>query len=586
MDQVEEVKSKTDIVALISERVDLKKAGRNYKAVCPFHQEKTPSFMVSPDLQIFKCFGCGESGDAISFLQKYEGLDFYESLKLLADRAGIKLKPFAGPENKQKETLYEINSLSARFYHYILTSHTSGKSALDYVTNTRKLTKETVKTFQIGYAPNSQDVLFKFLQKKGFTTKLIETSGVITTALAKPTDRFRGRVIFPIYNHLGNCIALGGRILPEVEKSLPAHVHVGKYINSPETPVYHKSNSLYGIHITKSDIKKSNTAVVVEGEMDAVSCWQAGVKNIVAIKGTALTSEQIRFLSRVSQTVKLALDTDTAGDSATQKAVVEATNAGLDVQVVILGSYKDPDDFAKADPKGLLKAIESTKDAWEFIIDTVTSKLKISTGAGVAKASQTLAPIIAQVSDEILKAHYAKLLAQKLKISQEAVIQQIQKKSTTKSQDADQKKSANLSHEDRLLYLLLESFEKGLDMPIIKKVFNSVRNKKVLNKALKYKKSTKKFTIADFLKTLPEELNYSLSNTALEVRFESDALTPNLITKEVKDIYKTLLIKNIKAKQEKLVGKLKDKKYQKKFDELSVKRQRLEHEGIDGIIHY
>src|SRR6266404_4981814 len=264
--QIEEIKSKVDIVNIIGEHVKLTKAGTNYRGLCPFHNEKSPSFMVSEELQIYKCFGCGEGGDVFTFLEKYEGMEFPEALKYLAEIAGVKLVSSA-PVDNSKEILYEINNLAAKFYNYLLVSHSIGKVALNYLKEERKINDDSIKTFNIGFAPLNKNVLTDFLvNKKKFKLKDIEKAGLI---LVKNNvyERFNGRIIFPISDHRGNVIAFAGRQLP------PGNPRSGKYINSPETPIYHKSNSLYGLNLTKDFIKKSGFAVVVEGEVDLISSF-------------------------------------------------------------------------------------------------------------------------------------------------------------------------------------------------------------------------------------------------------------------------------------------------------------------------
>ncbi len=240
--QVEEVKSKTDIVSIIGDRIELKKAGRNYKTNCPFHGEKTPSFMVSPELQIFKCFGCGEAGDVFSFLEKYEGMEFAEALKYLAERVGIKLEKFQDGASSEKEKLIEVNTQALRFYNYLLLEHPVGKRALDYLLENRGLKIDTIKEFQLGYSPESSYSLKKYLiDKRKFTLSEVERAGIGIIRGQSLYDRFNGRIIFPLFDHRGNSIGFSGRILPWDKRE------TGKYINSPETPLYHKSNVLYGL---------------------------------------------------------------------------------------------------------------------------------------------------------------------------------------------------------------------------------------------------------------------------------------------------------------------------------------------------
>src|SRR3989344_5484985 len=229
-DQIEEIKQKVDIATIIGEFISLKKAGSNFKALCPFHSEKTPSFMVSSELQIFKCFGCGESGDVISFLQKYDGMEFYEALKYLADKVGVKLEPFGKSDSGSKDKLYQVNSLISRFYHYILLNHTVGKVALNYLLKERGLTKNTIETFNLGYSPDHPIAFKKYLvEKKGVTLRELQEVGVVYQKEGRLYDRFRGRIIFPLLDHRGNNIGFAGRILPQDKNK-----DIAKYINTPE----------------------------------------------------------------------------------------------------------------------------------------------------------------------------------------------------------------------------------------------------------------------------------------------------------------------------------------------------------------
>ena len=316
-DQIAEVKQKTDIVALIAEYLDIKKAGRNYKALCPFHGEKTPSFMISPELQIYKCFGCSEAGDCFAFLEKYEGMEFGEALKFLAERAGVKLEPLKGAGSGEKEKILEINRLTSRFYQYFLLGHKIGQLALNYLLQDRGLKLATVKEFGLGYAPENPIALTRFLiTQKKYHPREIEMAGIGYPKGGLMIDRLLGRIIFPLADHRGNVVGFAGRILPWAKNQ-----EMAKYINTPETPAYHKGSLLYALNLTRSEIKHQEEAVVVEGELDAISSWQAGIKNTVAIKGSAFTEDQVRLLSRFAKRATLALNTDFAGDAAAKKGV-------------------------------------------------------------------------------------------------------------------------------------------------------------------------------------------------------------------------------------------------------------------------
>lgn len=420
--QVEEVKEKSDIVQVIGESVTLTKAGTNFKGLCPFHNEKSPSFMVSPEIQRYKCFGCGVSGDVFNFLQEYEGMEFSEALKYLADKAGVKLTPFKGEKQSGKEVLFEINEITAKFYHYILTKHKEGSVGQEYLSN-RNIKADTIASFNIGFSPNKPSFLVGFLKNRyKFSDKDIVDAGVAVKTERGLIDRFRGRIIFPIYDHRGEAIALAGRILPQYDTG-----KVGKYINSPETPIYNKSRSLYGLNVTRSAIKRAGKAIVVEGEVDAVSTWQSGVQNVVAIKGSALTEEQVLLLSRYAKTFVLALDTDFAGNSAAVRAITQAQLKGVEVQVASMAPYKDPDEFAQKDPEVFKKSLENTTGVWDFLINLSLERHDTNTGAGKAAISREVVPLLATIPDRIVQSHYMGVLAQKLGVPVEAVAQQVEK---------------------------------------------------------------------------------------------------------------------------------------------------------------
>lgn len=517
-DQKEEVKQKTDIVALIGEHVKLTRAGKHYKGLCPFHSEKTPSFIVSPELQIFKCFGCSESGDVFSFLQKYEGMEFREALQFLADRAGITLTG-GFTQGTYKEVLYKINEIAAQFYHYLLLNHQSGRAALDYVLTKRGTNKQSIKTFMLGYAPENPLALFTFLtQKKKFNREDIERSGVVANVNGRAVDRFRGRVIFPLFDHRGNTVALAGRILPG-----PRADKLAKYINSPETEIYHKSSVLYGLNITKKAIKTEKKAIIVEGELDLISSYQNGVQNVVAIKGSALTHEQVLLLSRLTSEIILALDSDLAGDAAARRGITLATNAGLTVKVTRNDPYKDPDEFARADPEGYKKAIQKAQNVWDFIIESIVAKYDVRSGDGKAKLSRELVPLLSSIEDKIVQAHYAGIIAHKIGVSTEVVLNQLEsvgKKEVPVVAALNKKEPEPLSRRDLLERDLL-GLVLSLDPSLIAKdehalLFSSHFTKRVREEVKTYLDKKNTFKLTEFLQAIPPELSAGLKDLILQ----------------------------------------------------------------------
>ena len=424
MDQVEEIKTKVDIVELIQEYIPLKRAGRNFKGLCPFHGEKTPSFMVNPELQIFKCFGCGVGGDAYTFLQKMEGMEFGEALQHLADRTGIKLVSYKPTQGEQiKEKLMGINSLTGQVYHWMLTQK-GGKEALEYVKK-RGISDEAIEKFNIGFVPNNWDAITKFLiGKKKYSLDDVTRAGLAV----KNYDRFRNRIMFPLNNARGQVVGFAGRVLPGADEKAG-----GKYVNTPETEIYHKSELLYGLDVTRSEIKNLGWAVVVEGEIDAIASWMAGVKNVVAIKGSALTEKQVELLRRLCDTIVLALDTDVAGDAAARRGIEIADKNGLMVKMVKLEGAKDPGEYAIADPEGWKKAVAEAIPVYDFYLQSAVDRYGLEV-AGKKKIGQELLPIWANISDEIVKAHYIKLLAKVLEVEEEDVRAQLAKVPSAKGQ--------------------------------------------------------------------------------------------------------------------------------------------------------
>jgi DNA primase len=594
-DQVEEVKAKTDIVSLIGESVELKKAGKNYKGICPFHAEKTPSFMVSPELQIFKCFGCGESGDAFSFLEKYEGMDFYEALKYLADRAGVKLKPQMQKQRGEKERLYEINTHASRFYNWVLLNHKAGKEALEYLTKERGLKKETIDTFKLGYSPDKPFAIKGYmLDKRGVEVEELDKAGLIYRRGKDVYDRFRGRVIFPLHDHRVNPIGFAGRLLPsETKKDL------AKYINTPETRIYHKGSVLYGLYQTKGEIKRAEEAIIVEGELDLISSWQEGIKNIVATKGTALTDEQVRLLSRYVGSVTLALDTDLAGNTAARRGITIAQNEGLDVKVARLKKYKDPDEAARKDIGYYKKELKNAVNVWDFIVDSIFSKHDVKKGEGKGKISKEVVPVLSSIDDQIVQAHYVKVVAEKLGVPEEAVANQVtetrQKEERPRvawEEEKKEEKGRRERLEERLLTLSFQSNPADILTKDAEGLIKTPLAKRVLEGYQDFVRKNKKFDAAKFKDNLPKELEEGFSEMMLADEELVD--TPKELEKEVFQIIHSLkklgLDDERKKKTEELKKYEKDsqdkkiEKVQKELVEINKKYSELERENKAGII--
>ncbi len=412
MDEVEEVKRRIDIVDLISSYLTLKKAGANYRALCPFHNEKTPSLMVSPEKQIFKCFGCNEGGDVFSFVMKMENLEFREALEMLAQRAGVKLEnrkaKIEDGQTDRKTRLFKINALSAQVFHKILISLPAGKSALSYLQK-RKISSQTIKDFMIGYAPQNK-VLAPFLKKRGFTDSEIANAG--------GPDRFYKRIIFPIRDVMGNVLGFTGRVIDPKQEP--------KYLNTPETIIFHKGRILFNLEKARGEIKLQKATVVVEGQMDVIASFQAGVKNVVATSGTALTPDHLQILYRYTSNIIFAFDSDTAGLATAKKAYEMAIAEGFNVRMVELGDYKDPGEMIAAGPKLWQKAITEAKPVidWYFDLafkDQISDTSKELTSVQKKEIAKEILPIIKKIPDTIEQAHFVGLLAKRLGVAEQVV---------------------------------------------------------------------------------------------------------------------------------------------------------------------
>lgn len=423
MDDLELIKSKINIVDLIGEYLPLKKSGINFKANCPFHQEKTPSFMVSPERQIFRCFGCGKGGDIFKFLMEKEGYEFKDALEVLAQKAGVALKKQANNKDNTIDRLYELNAKAAQFYHYLLTEHKLGKKALDYLLG-RGLTLETIKLFNIGYAPQNWETLVKFLKKRGYKLEEMIDSGLVVASSQGGYDRFRGRIMFPLPDIRGRILGFSGRVLAD---ELP------KYINSPQTKIFDKGKFLLGLNLSKGVIKEKEEAIVVEGELDFLMSYQAGVKNIVASKGTSLTEAQVQEIKKYAQTLILCFDTDFAGDQAARRGIEIADKAGLNIRVIDFEGVKDPAELVKSDPGLWEKAVAESVPIYDYYLKSVASRFSPKQASGKRSIFSELLPIWSKISDPITREHYIEKLAAFLLVKEDFVREELEEYKRTAS---------------------------------------------------------------------------------------------------------------------------------------------------------
>lgn len=425
MDSISEVKTKINIIELIGGYTPLKQSGKNHKGLCPFHSEKTPSFMVSEDLQRYRCFGCGKSGDIFNFIMDIEGVEFPEALKVLAERAGVKLdlksSAFDKKEKDATTRIYEINEEAVKFYQHLLNKHKFGDIGRAYIKK-RGVSEKIVKEFGLGYAPNSWDSLSRYLISKKFTTDEIVNSGLgkYRKSSKNTYDIFRGRLMFPLRDNMGRIVGFSGRALFENQDP--------KYINTPETPVFHKERFLFGLDLAKTAIRKNNLAIIVEGEFDMISPYQAGYENIVASKGTALTMGQVNLLKRYAQTIVLIFDNDVAGADASIRGIDIIKDCGLDIKIAVLpkGS-KDPDELIKKDKNLFGEVVKTALPLWDYYFSYASSKYDLSNIFEKKKASEFLIKIIKEIDDEVVRSTYIKKFSVLFDVDESVVKNQIDK---------------------------------------------------------------------------------------------------------------------------------------------------------------
>ncbi|MDD5037856.1 MAG: DNA primase [Dehalococcoidales bacterium] len=400
MSTIDEVKQRTDIVEVITQYAALTKAGRNLRALCPFHSEKTPSFFVYPEQQSWHCFGaCNTGGDVFSFIMKKQGIDFGEALRLLAERVGVAIpsKFELDARKDEKERLYKINEAAAQYFHNVLIHSPDGERARNYLVN-RGLLLKTITDFRLGFSLNSWEALKKHLTEKGYTeNELLEAGLMVKTEDGKTHDRFRSRLLFPINDVRGRTAGFGARVLDD---SLP------KYLNSPQTSVFDKSGILYGIDLAAGAIRQQNLVVIVEGYVDVITAHQSGFNNVVASMGTAVTDKQINTLKRLTKNIVLALDSDAAGEEAMLRCVVYENMLDAELKVVVLPENKDPDDVIKEDATMWQRLLDSALPVIDFTIDMTTKDLDLKTDKGQTLAVGKLLPVIAEIKDSVRTDRY------------------------------------------------------------------------------------------------------------------------------------------------------------------------------------
>ncbi len=463
---IDEIRQRTDLVGLVGEYLKLERRGKNMVGLCPFHSEKTPSFSVSPDKQLFHCFGCGASGNVFSLIMQMEKLTFPEAARFLGRRSGVNIperRSVSPAEDDLKERVFKLNHLAARFYAYCLHNTTPGKNALEYLLK-RGIKQETIELFMLGYAPADWTGFFNFARKKGVSPDLMVQGGLVSPGREKGHyDRFRNRLMFPIANISGNVAGFGGRALEEGEKNGP------KYLNSPETPVFDKGSMLYGLNLAREEIRRSKKAIVMEGYTDVITAFQAGIRNAVASLGTALTAEQGRLLRYQAETAVTAYDSDSAGEAATWRGLAILQASGCLVQVAVLPEGSDPDSYIRQyGPESFAKLIDNASPLMEYRLQQLKRRFNLASDQGRINYIEELMPFLMAAVNQVEQDFYLKRASEELGVNEEALRSELKKRrgrsgryreQEKKEQPDEQEKITARPEEKTIISLMLQSKE-------------------------------------------------------------------------------------------------------------------------------
>ena len=420
--QIEEIKSKLNVVDVVGSYVKLTKTGANFRGICPFHSEKGPSFFVSPARQIWHCFGCGKGGDIFEFVKEIEGVEFGDALRLMANKAGVELKRENPKVISERKKLYEICDLACSLFEKQLGNSAYGKEAKEYLLK-RGIKEESIKKWRLGYSPDTWQGLSDFLVGRGYTRDEIVKAGLAVKSEKgnNPYDRFRGRIIFPIFDLNSQVIGFGARVFKDADKKETA-----KYINTPQTLLYDKSSVLYGANYAKLAIRKGNLCVLTEGYTDAIMCHQAGFESTIAVSGTALTPSHLNILKRYTDNLLLAFDMDLAGDTATKRGINLAESQGFNIKVIdTYSGAKDPAEIILENSENWKQSLKKARTIMDFYFDSAFVKFDKNDSKGKKEIGRIILPAIKRLQNKIEQSHWVQKLAEKLGVSQESVLEEL-----------------------------------------------------------------------------------------------------------------------------------------------------------------
>ncbi len=581
---VDQIKQKLDILEVLGEYIRLTKAGRNYKARCPFHAERSASFMVSPERQIWHCFGCGLGGDIFGFVMKMEGVEFGDALRTLARKAGIVLKKQDPQVQSAKKRLYEVCELATKFFETQLHKTAAGQKVLKYLTE-RGLKPATIKEWRVGWAHESWRVLYEFLKSRGYKDQEILQAGLIVEKESsrpgeKYYDRFRSRIMFPIFDIQGQVVAFGGRIFGDQAKD------AAKYVNSPQTPLYDKSGILYGLNSAKTEIRQKDNCLLVEGYMDLLMSWQAGAKNVVASSGTALTERQLNIIGRYTKNLSMAFDSDEAGGLATRRSIDLALRQDFNVKVILMKD-KDPADIVKKDPAEWLALTEQAQGIMDFYFVYAFAKHDSRAVDGKRQIRKMLLTAIKSLASKTEQGEWLKELARRLRVDERDLLVDMKNiKVELPDEPAEigeeaavsQHKSRAEGLEERFLGLCLNHPHHFVGLEFEEEHFNNEHSRKIISEFKKISGKKKGGEVVEQLrKTLEPELRIKIDYLSLQI--EQHPREEKEIAAEIKMCLEELKLLRLKQQLTALsfdirdaqAGKDKSKldKLLKKFNQLS-----------------
>lgn len=551
-DAREEIKSRISIEDLAGEYLELKRTGRNFKALSPWTNERTPSFIVSPDKQIWHDFSSGKGGDIFGFIMEVEGMNFREALEFLARKAGVEIETFNSKRSKEiaekKERLRKILQISSNFYQHMLIRD---KKALNYVFKKRKLSKEIVQDFKVGYAPNGQKILTNFLLKKGFSLNDIRDAGLLNRFGG---DIFRNRMVITLKDASGEPVGFTGRIIDD-EPNAP------KYLNTPQTLLYDKSSNIFGLSQAKNEIRKTGFAVVVEGNMDVISSHQVDVRNVVATAGTAMTVNHLKALSRFSNDIRLCFDSDQAGINATERAISLGQQAGVELSIITLdqsaGQAKDPDELIQKDIELWRKSIASPQPAMEWIFDQYQKRLDISTAKGKKDFSTIALKLVENLNDPVEKDFYINEISKRIGVSKATLLNKIgeekkpeKTKKRVKIEKTDKKFVDDFLYEDDLLALAIKE-------PRLAKMLSDLKENSLHGE--------QRNKILEILKSEDMELLKSFDEYVKILLLKADERLGNIkesATDEMKRLIQKVKTENLRTQKENLQAELENAEIQ------------------------